>query len=145
MGSPRVTSSDYYQGDFNYVSRDRMRYVGNNKFLKNMIYTSIAPDQYLYFKSQNTEFLNLEKAKMTGIFQDASEAALLACENTENCDVIDSPFPLEEALISPLIELVVKELLGASYRPEDSNNNSNDDLANLVNFIRRNTKSALQK
>ena len=145
LGSPRVTSTDYYQGDFNYISRDRMRYVGNNKFLKNMIYTSIAPDQYLYFKSQNTEFLNLEKAKMTGIFQDASEAALLACENTENCDVIDSSFPLEEALISPLIELVVKELLGASYRPEDSNNNSNDDLANLVNFIRRNTKSSLQK
>ena len=28
---------------------------------------------------------------------------------------------------------------------ENKNNNSNDDLANLINFIRRNTKSSLQK
>ena len=145
LGSPRVTSTDYYQGDFNYVSRDRMRYVGNNRFLKNMIYTSISPDQYLYFKSQNSEFLNLEKVQMTGIFQDASEAAQLSCGTDVPCDVLDSTFPLEEALISPLIELITKELLGASYRPEDSNNNANDDLSNLVSFIRRNTKSALQK
>lgn len=145
LGSPRVTSTDYYQGDFNYVSRDRMRYVGNNRFLKNMIYTSISPDQHLYFKSQNSEFLNLEKVQMTGIFQDASEAAQLSCGTDVPCDVLDSTFPLEEALISPLIELITKELLGASYRPEDSNNNANDDLSNLVSFIRRNTKSALQK
>lgn len=145
LGSPKVTSSDYYQGDFNYVSRDRMRYVGNNKFLKNMIYTSIAPDQYLYFKSQNSEFLNLEKIQMTGIFQDASEAAQLSCGTDVPCDVLDSTFPLEEALISPLIELIIKELLGSSYRPEDSNNNASDDLSNLVSFIRRNAKSALQK
>ena len=45
LGSPRVTSTDYYQGDFNYVSRDRMRYVGDTKFFKNMIYNSIANDQ----------------------------------------------------------------------------------------------------
>lgn len=145
LGSPRVTSTDYYQGDFNYVSRDRMRYVGNNRFLKNMIYTSISPDQYLYFKSQNSEFLNLEKVQMTGIFQDASEAAQLSCGTDVPCDVLDSAFPLEEALISPLIELITKELLGASYRPEDSNNNASDDLSNLISFIRRNTKSALQK
>lgn len=145
LGSPKVTSTSYYKGEFNYVSRDRMRYVGNNKYLKNMIYTSISPDQHLYFKSQNTQFLNLEKVSMTGIFQDASEATQLACSDEQECDVLDRTFPLEEALISPLTDLVIKELLGASYRPEDSNNNSSDDLANLMNFIRNNTKSQLQK
>ena len=49
--TPKVTSLDYFQGEFNYISRDRMRYVGENKFTRNMIYTSIAPDQHLYFKS----------------------------------------------------------------------------------------------
>lgn len=145
FGPPKVTSSDYYQGEFNYVNRDRMRYVGHNKYLKNIIYTSISPDQHLYFKSQNPQFLYLEKVKMTGIFQDASEAAQLACDGEQQCDVLDSIFPLEEALIPPIVDLIIKDLLGASYRPEDSNNNSSDDLANLVNFIRRNTKSQLQK
>lgn len=131
IGTPRVTSLDYFQGEFNYVSRDRMRYVGNNKYLKNIIYTSIGPDKHLYFKSGNPEFIYLEKAKMTGIFQDASVAAQLSCDEEKDCDLIDSIVPLEEALISPLIELLLRELLGAAYRPKDNNNNANDDLSNI--------------
>ncbi len=145
IGAPRITTSDYYQGEFNYVSRDRMRYVGNNRFLKNMIYASVSPDQHLYLKSYNPQFLHLEKVKMTGVFQDASDATQLACPGEEQCDILDSTFPLEEALISPLTDLIIKELLGASYRPEDSTNDSSDDLANLVNFVRRNMKSDFQK
>ena len=37
IGNPRVYPIDYYQGDITYVSRDRMRYVGYNKYLKNII------------------------------------------------------------------------------------------------------------
>jgi hypothetical protein len=44
-----------------------------------------------------------------------------------------------------LIELVVKELVGAAWRPRDNENNAADDLASLASFIRQNTKSALQK
>jgi len=33
IGNPRVYSTDYYKGDIALVTRDRMRYVGNNRFL----------------------------------------------------------------------------------------------------------------
>lgn len=131
IGNTKVTSVDYFQGEFNFISRDRMRYVGHNKYLKNMIYVTIAPDQYLYFKSSNSNFLYLEKVKMTGIFQDASTAAQLDCNNVDDCDPLENTFPLEEALISPLIELTLKELLGSVYRPKDENNNASDDLDKL--------------
>jgi hypothetical protein len=52
---------DFFQGNFNYISRDRMRFVGHNKYLKNEIYTTIAPDSHLYFKSSGVNFLHLEK------------------------------------------------------------------------------------
>ena len=58
---------------------------------------------------------------------------------------MDKNFPIEDALISPLIELVVKELSGAIYKPKDDENNASDDLANLATFLRRNIKSDLQK
>ena len=131
IGNTKVTSVDYFQGEFNFISRDRMRYVGHNKYLKNMIYVTIAPDQYLYFKSSNSNFLYLEKVKMTGIFQDASTAAQFDCTNVNDCDPLENTFPLEEALISPLIELTLKELLGSVYRPKDENNNASDDLDKL--------------
>ena len=47
---PRVYPIDYYQGEITYVNRDRMKYVGYNKYLNNIIYCSLGPDNYLYFK-----------------------------------------------------------------------------------------------
>lgn len=132
IGSPMITSMDFFQGDFNYVSRDRMRFVGENRFLKNQIYTTLGPDQHLYFKSGNPQFLNLEQVKMTDIFQDASEAAKLACDNKDICELMDMAFPLEEALIPPLIELTLKDLLGAAYRPKDEENDAKDELAQVA-------------
>lgn len=148
VGNPRVYPVDYYQGEITYVSRERMRYVGYNKYLKNIIYASIGPDNYLYFKSFNPQYLYLEKARMTGIFEDPQAASELQCPDESGdtvCDVLDKTFPIEDALISPMIELVVKELLGAEYRPKDESNDANDALASLATFIRNNTKSSLAK
>ena len=135
IGIPRVYPLDYYQGEITYVSRDRMRYVGYNKFLQNIIYCSIGPDNYLYFKSFNPQYLYLEKVKFTGIFQDSMQASDLQCpdDNGETvCNPIDRIFPIEDALVPPLIELVVKELAGSTYKPDDEANNAKDDLANKL-------------
>lgn len=130
IGNPRVYPIDYYQGEIAYVSRDRMRYVGYNKWMKNIIYCSIAPDGYLYFKSWNPQFLYLEKVKFTAIFEDANEVSNLTCDGDEGttCDLMNRIFPIEEALVPPLIELVVNELRKAEYAPSDENNNADDDL-----------------
>lgn len=133
LGSPSIYPVDYYQGDITIVSRDRMRYIGYNKYLKNIIYASIAPDNYIYFKSSNPQYLYLEKVKMTGMFEDPQKAFELQCEGEElSCDILDAAFPIEEALIPPMIELVVKELLGAEYRPEDKKNDATDNLSEVT-------------
>ena len=135
IGNPMVYPVDYYQGEITYVSRERMRYVGYNKYLKNIIYASIGPDNYLYFKSFNPQYLYLEKARMTGIFEDPQAASELQCpdENGDTvCDVLDKTFPIEDALIPPMIELVVKELLGAEYRPKDETNDAKDELSEVA-------------
>ena len=135
IGNPRVYPIDYYQGEITYVSRDRMRYVGYNKYLQNIIDSSLGPDNYLYFKSFNPQFLYLEKVRMTGIFEDTLAASELQCpdENGDTvCDVLDREFPIENALIPQLIQLVVEELTKAEYKPEDKENNSDDDLSKVV-------------
>ena len=130
VGNPRVYPIDYYQGEITYISRDRMRYVGYNKWMKNIIYCSIAPDGYLYFKSWNPQFLYLEKVKFTAIFENAKEVSGLTCNGDEGtaCDLLDRTFPIEEALVPPLIELVVNELRKAEYAPSDEENNADDNL-----------------
>ena len=135
VGNTKIYPVDYYQGEITYVSRERMRYVGYNKYLKNIIYASIGPDNYLYFKSFNPQYLYLEKVRMTGIFEDPKAASELQCpdENGDTiCDVLDREFPIESALVPSLIQLVVEELTKTEYKPEDKENNSDDDLSNVT-------------
>lgn len=133
IGNPMVYPVDYYQGEITYVSRERMRYVGYNKYLKNIIYASIGPDNYLYFKSFNPQYLYLEKARMTGIFEDPQTASELQCPDVSGdtvCGVLDKTFPIEDALVPQLVQLVVQELYNPSRSDEDDENNAKDDLSN---------------
>ena len=140
IGKQKVSSMDYFQGDIAYVNNERFKYVGNNKYLKNQIYSTIAPDSHLYLKSNNPQMYHLEKVKVTGIFEDSSKVAELQCPDEEGnttCDLMDMNFPLEESLVPPLIELIVKELGAQKYQAEDKENNANDDLSTLASYIRQ--------
>lgn len=148
IGTQKISSLDYFQGNFTYVNNERFKYVGSNKYLKNQIYGTIAPDSHLYLKSNNPQVYYLEKVKVTGIFEDSSKAAELQCPDADGnttCDVMDKTFPLEEALIPPMIELVVKELSGAVYKPKDPLNDAADNLSELATYLRHNMKSDLAK
>lgn len=136
VGTPTMSGVDFMSGEITYVSKERIRYVGHNKFLKNIIYATLGPDQRVYIKADNPQALYLEKIRFSGIFEDPEEAAKLSCEEAEGddkvCDVLDKSFPLEDALVPLMIELIVKEISNAIYRPADEENNANDDLTNKM-------------
>lgn len=132
LGNKRVYAEDYFSGEFCFISRDRMRYVGFDKYLQTIIYCSIAPDNYLYFKSANPQFINIEKVKFTGIFQDDIMASNLDCYNVD-CDIMNREFPLESSLIPVIIDLTVKELFGSKNIQKDGSNNASDDILQKTN------------
>lgn len=132
---PRVYPMDFYQGiNISYVPRDKMRYIGTNKFLRNIIYVSLGTDLHLYLKSVNTQFLNLKKLRMSAIFEDFDEIDKYRCDGDDTiaCDVMDREFPIREYLVPTLTELVVKELVGSMYKPVDQNNNASDDMSKVA-------------
>lgn len=144
--SIKVNLSDYFNIMTAFVTKDRFKYVGHNKYLRNIIYCTLGPDNHIYFNGSNPQFLYLKKAQLTGIFEDASKAAELACDKEGNkCDPLDSEFPIEADLLPQMLELIVKELLGVNYRPKDQMNNDVDDLADLASYVRRNMKSQMAK
>lgn len=135
LGVPKVTPKDFFAGNITYVSRDRMKYVGHNRFLKSIIYCTIGPDNKLYLKSVNPQAYYLENVVCSGIFENSAEAAEMQCDNSgtnTKCDPLDMTYPLEEALVPLAIEFIVKELTGAIYKPQDKENNANDDLSGLT-------------
>ena len=129
---PRVYPIDYYQGvNISYIPRDRMRFVGSNPYLQNIIYVSVGPDLHLYLNSSNPQFMYLKKLRMNALFEDIDAASELLCDedgSPKPCDVLDMEFPIREYLVPLLVDLVVKELTGSFIRREDSTNNAKDDL-----------------
>lgn len=135
IGIPKVYPTDYFKGEISYISRDRMKYTGYNKYTKNIIYSTIGPDNYLYLKSENPQFLYLEKVRFTGVFEDTKIASELQCPddcNRDLCDIMDKEFPIESSLVPPMIELVVKELTMPIHTIDDEDNNAKDDLVNTI-------------
>lgn len=129
--TPRIYTEDFYSTEISFVSKERMKYVGHNKWLANTIYASIGPDNYMYFTSSNPQFLYLEKINITGIFENPEKVMEEFCPS-ESCDTKDKEYPLEEGLIPQVIELVVKELTAAKFFPQDKQNDSNDNLSEVT-------------
>ena len=138
IGSQKISTMDYFQGNIAYVNRERFKYAGNSRYTSNQIFGTIAPDEHLYLKSNNPQAYHLCKVQVTGLFEDSAKAAELSCEDDENkpCDIMDRIFPLEEALIPVVLELIIKDLGGQKYQAEDKENNASDDLANIATYIR---------
>ena len=140
VSTPNVTPMDMFAGEFNYVNPMRFRHTGHNKYLKNQAYATIAPDHYLYMKSTNNQLYYLKKVKITGIFEYSSQLVGLMCDNsgdTAVCDIMDMQYPLEEALIPVVIELIVKELSAFKYQAKDDTNDAKDDLSEIAAYIRQ--------
>ena len=129
---PRVYPIDFYQGtNISYVARDRMKYVGSNPYLQNIIYSSLGPDLHLYLYSSNPQFMYLKQIRMNAIFEDFTEANGLICDNSGQpavCDILDVEFPIRDYLVPALIELVVKELQPNIVLKEDDINNAKDNI-----------------
>jgi hypothetical protein len=128
----QVTVMDYFNSNISYVSVERFRWVGHNKWLKNIIYATIAPDNYVYLKSDNPQFLYLEKIKLSAVFEDPEKVQDLLCdkENFDTiCDILERDFPVEMALVPSILERVRRDLYQSLYNKEDENNNAKDDLA----------------
>ena len=142
IGIPRISVATDSYGDINleYISRERLPFVGNNRFLQNIWYCSLDEQNRLLLKTSSIRMFETETEnntltfRITALFENPRE---LPNEITfkSTMDELDRVIPIEESLITTLIEMVVKELLGAAYRPADTINNANDDMASMANFL----------
>lgn len=129
------TGHDMLQSVVTFIPMERMPYVGYNKWLKNIVYAARSNDGHLYLSGRNPQFLHLQKVGLTGVFSDPEEAAKLsheACENGGMCDIMTQTFPLESSLVPSCVELIVQEIAGPRYAPEDKSNNAKDDLGEVA-------------
>ena len=132
----------HYRSKIVFVDSNRFPYAGN-KFTRNIIYAMIGPDNYLYLKSANENFRYLESVTIKALFEDIQEISLLdsaAC----GCDLMDIRFPLEDAWLNTLMNLVINDLIRGINNLRDTSNDAQDTSDDLAQVIRKFTNRAFQ-
>lgn len=160
VGIPRIIANneDYYDYTCEFTSRERLPFVGYNKYTSKILYCAINeenrvifPNKEHYWSYPTVEppeilYFGPTRFKIVGIFENPREVEDEISFN-ENIDghEFDRNIPIEEGLITTLIDMVVKELAGSMYIPEDDINNNKDDKSDINSFVRSNIKSNLAK
>ena len=125
----KITIDDLPSTDCAFINKDRFKNIGYNSWTHNCIYCTIDYDNYLYFKSGNPIYLTLEKLNIQSIFEVPKD---LFIQDDTNSTYLDMQYPLEESLIPPVVDFIMKELLGANYRPQDKDNDSKESLSEVA-------------
>lgn len=128
----------YNEDIYNYIFPNRFKFVGYSAYNNKSKYFTIH-DNTVLIKQGNTSS-NIVNYKIEAVFESPKQVYEL-----QNKEVLKERFPLEESLISPLLEMVVKDLTSAMFKPEDNVNNGKDDLGDLNKYMYQNSKSDLQK
>ena len=131
---PKVSDFVKKEYIFNYCTEDRRLFLRQSQFLKNVNYfyflngtlTLDAGNKFFTDYSSNNLIANLK-----AVFESPSK---IYSEYVE-VDPMNQIFPLEESLISPLLEMVVKDLTSAMFKPEDDVNNGKDETGDLNKFM----------
>jgi hypothetical protein len=118
---------------FSHVAYDRVPYVGNGRFNKNLVF-SFMHDGYLYVISNNPAYENLAAVALRGVFEDPTEAAgFKDCTNqNEPCYTDDSNYPIKAWMIPAMKEAILKSNLMIQAQAEvQSADTSNDANSNV--------------
>ena len=153
IGTMSLFTRNLADYNISFVNMAKLRFAGSNRYVKNQIYAAMSGG-YLFLSSGNPTIQYLEKIGLTGIFEDVEAASELPVEidgcmsensSEANCDPYDNEFPLEDELMPQLIDYILKQTIGAAYRPEDPQNNANDDLSNIHSFVRQHMKNEFDR
>ena len=148
LGIPRLYYENdvnrYYETKWEYVSRERFPFVGNNKFLKNITYFTIddfnnvlihndKEKYWLIFGGSNVVYKGPNKFNLVGVFENPRDII--------GEDYLDANIPIEETLVTTLIGMVVESLAKVITAPSDTINNGTDENASMPTTMQKGKNS----
>lgn len=132
LGIPRIITPDnyYYDYKFEFTSRERLPFTGNNRFTSMINYCAIDEDNHVLYKTKPNQWIMTEdtiqltpnRFSIVGIFENPKDLY---------DDYIDEAIPIEETLVTTLIGMVVDSLAKVVTAPSDTINNGTDENASM--------------
>ena len=115
-----ITSEDMMQYPFSFVPFSQLRFSGNGRFSKNLMYGAIDVDKYLYLKV-NDEFKDRPSVVIKAVFEDPTAVPGF----NEETDSYPCSLDVVEAIKNYVFDKDFRIQLNAT---EDTENSANDEF-----------------
>ena len=133
LGIPRIVTPDeyYYDYKFEFTSRERLPFTGNNRFTSMINYCALDEENYVLYRTKPNQWVQSIEGYAQLIPNKFSIVAVF--ENPKDLyeDYMDEVLPIEETLITTLIGMVVDSLAKVVTAPSDTINNGTDENASM--------------
>jgi hypothetical protein len=138
LGIPRIVTPDnyYYDYKFEFTSRERLPFTGNNRFTSMINYCALDEDNYVLYRTKTNQWVETNET----IQLIPNKFSLVAIyENPKDIyeDYMDEVLPIEETLITSLIGMVVDSLAKVVTAPSDTINNGTDENASIPTTMQK--------
>lgn len=126
----RINSGSFKDTNFTFISMERVPFVGRSKWNNNQIYAFLANDMRLYFISNNPKVKLIENVKIMMCTENPEDAYLESIEYDSSVDFWDVEYPVDEEMVSLIIDIIIKKLTLSMQVPRDKKNDSDDAADN---------------
>jgi hypothetical protein len=109
------------------VAIERIPYLFENKYLKNITYCAVDSEGKLIIISNNDEHKFLKNIRIVDVFENPGKALPYKCGYDSSIDEWDVEYPCESAMTDTIVDLIVRELTRTLNIPVDDKNDSTDD------------------
>lgn len=113
--------------NLNIIDYSRLPYAGRSCYTSSQIYLSLDPKSHLILYSPTNKHMLVESLEIEGVFEDPRKAYELSCDNN-SVPFEDSDYPMEAAMLDPVKNLILQDLLNKYRIPMDIVNNGEDDI-----------------
>ena len=126
VNSVIISGRDFMESRLNFVNYDRFLWVGEDRWLSNMVYASIR-DKKLYLKSGNFAEKGIEVLNLTTVFEDPEEAYNMSITYDPTVSFYDVEYPLSGNLMNTIVNMIRDDFLKGKDLKEDERNNASPD------------------
>lgn len=122
-----VDNGSYKNLKFIRVPNERFPYVGNNKYLQNIVYYTLGVNNKLYFTGASSVYKLIEEARVFGVFLDPEDAWKLGPDYDSSTKFNDTIYPIDADMWVKISDILIKLLIPKLQAPEDKINNADDN------------------
>jgi hypothetical protein len=118
--------SSRFAKNINTIDYSRLPFISAQPFNELQLFVSVDQYSNLVVYNSKDKHLMLENIQVEGLFTNPEEAYALSVNKQDGVDFMDTPYPINSSLISPLKSQVMQELIMKYKLPIDTSNDAED-------------------